>query len=1421
MRLACMTVRVLGPLSVDGPELSPRERTVLAALIVRRGNVMTGAELADAVWGDDLPATWQQQVRNAVARIRSRLGTESVRTAGDGYTLGIDGDAIDAVRFERLVADGRRFGLEGAPDRAAAAFRRALDLWRGAPLPDVATWPPGQIEALRLREVRASVEDELVDARLRCGEHADVIPDAERLVREDPLRERRWGLLALANYRADRQAEAMAVLRAARTRLSEELGVDPSRSLADLETAILRHDVALEAPAGPGGRLEDAATSPCPWRGLAAYDEGDEALFFGRDADVQAVLARCRPRSIVTIVGPSGCGKSSLLRAGVVPRLREQGRTAEVITPGAATAEAFGDGLSVIGIDQAEELLARSPEELRALGARASDWVQSGGCLILTLRSDALDRATALPGVGAPLGRGVYALSPLDTAMLHEAVTGPAEAAGLRLEPGLIDVILRDAGERPGILPALSHALTATWSRREGATLTLDGYEASGGIAGAIAQSAEQVYAGLTPAAREVCRSLMMRLIERTPEGTVVRRRVPLATLTSDGVRRSVVEGLVAARLVTVDGDAAMIAHEAVGRTWPRLDGWLTEDAANARMLRQVEEAAAVWNSAGRADEDLLRGARLHAALEWREDSSPDLTEVETAFLDAAAERQQDEVRRLAARANRERAQNRRLRLSLVAAAVLLVAALVATGVAALRGAEAQASAEDARIEALAATSLRIRDSDRDVAALLAAELYRRYPDDPRARSALLGSLTEAGGLVRTIRFDPGSLVSARLIPGTDTALVVTDAPPGTGDGGDTETAVVDLETGAVLDELDVPLPTVDFRIWRDIYISEDASTALIQTGTLRPGGTCCANYMTAIDLASGTLKFDTVLLDTRTGQKPAITPDGSRAYFDHFVTGAPSWIDLATGEVFASREHDPKEFENIPGRYNGLALIDGRLYIGMEDHIAVYDPDSLRLIDAIDLPGASLAEVLIMDDAAGGLIAVGDAGAVRVDLATSEILWRQGDALRCVSGIAVPPSSFLCATGIGLVKEHDLETGQETGRSFDTLSEDNYTVDVLPGGEEFVTVVPFNPPSLQRWRIDDAPAITRPVALGFDLTDGFGASGSMAIIRPRGDVVMGLLPSGTVLNTDEELEYMQLWDLEADVPVGEPAFGMIWLTDTVVARLDRDVAWTLEDVASGDRYPVAAIADAGEAWLNPGAPGGHAWAITSDSLIAFDPETGEPTADPIALPFDGARDYLSISEIPGAGRVVVTWRSRAGGVDQTAVYDIATGEELARGLEHDSIAIALPDGTVLSANAERLLRSDADLSPLEALAKAGTAPMHMTVSSDGRLLLTASFDQRMALYDLTDGRRLGDEIVGAFDPDNFWPVGFLREDGQAMVTSSDDGVLVWDLRPAALRDAVCTMVSRELTDLEWSTYLGDERVAPTCPVAAELTAQE
>lgn len=257
-----MVVKVLGPLDTGTDALGARERTTLTALVVRRGSTVAPADLADAWWGETPPRTWEQQVRNAVARIRSRLGRESVETVGWQYRLGVDPDSIDAVRFERLVSSARGHALRGEHPRAIDAYGKALALWRGAPLQDVADWGPGVAEALRLDEIRTSAEEERLDSRLAAGEHRSGIADAERLLREQPLREDRWAIVALANYRADRQAEALAVLRAARERLADEFGIEPGARLTSLELGMLRHDPALDAPAVEPAAPSRAARAP-------------------------------------------------------------------------------------------------------------------------------------------------------------------------------------------------------------------------------------------------------------------------------------------------------------------------------------------------------------------------------------------------------------------------------------------------------------------------------------------------------------------------------------------------------------------------------------------------------------------------------------------------------------------------------------------------------------------------------------------------------------------------------------------------------------------------------------------------------------------------------------------------------------------------------------------------------------------------------------------------------------------------------------------------------------------------------------------------------------------------------------------------------------------------------------------------------
>ena len=196
------------------------------------------------------------------------------------------------------------------------------------------------------------------------------------------MRERRWAILALAQYRCGRQGDALRSLTRARRTLVDELGIDPGPDLVSLEDAILRQDPSLSAVPEAA-----AASEACPYKGLASYDVGDEETFFGRDAEIAACLERLRSTPLLVVAGPSGCGKSSLVRAGLVPALRRRGQTVVVFVPGADpeaamdTAIAEVDGPAVLVIDQFEELLAlgHPPEVVRLFCRRVAAARVRGG----------------------------------------------------------------------------------------------------------------------------------------------------------------------------------------------------------------------------------------------------------------------------------------------------------------------------------------------------------------------------------------------------------------------------------------------------------------------------------------------------------------------------------------------------------------------------------------------------------------------------------------------------------------------------------------------------------------------------------------------------------------------------------------------------------------------------------------------------------------------------------------------------------------------------------------------------------------------------------------------------------------------------------------------------------------------------------
>ena len=200
------------------------------------------------------------------------------------------------------------------------------------------------------------------------------------------------------------------------------------------------------------------------------------------------------------------------------------------------------------------------------------------------------------------------------------AIEGPANVAGLRLEPGLNELIVREVADEPGALPLLSHALLETWKRRKRRTLTVDAYLDAGGVDGAIAATAEGVYEALDPAQQHIARSIFLRLTQPGDGTEDTRRRAPLTELVigADAAEtESVLHLLADARLVTLDEQTAEVAHEAVIREWPRLRNWIDEDRDGLRIHRHLTHTARDWDALERDDAELYRGPRLATAEEW------------------------------------------------------------------------------------------------------------------------------------------------------------------------------------------------------------------------------------------------------------------------------------------------------------------------------------------------------------------------------------------------------------------------------------------------------------------------------------------------------------------------------------------------------------------------------------------------------------------------------------------------------------------------------------------------------------------------------------------------------------------------------------------------------------------------------------
>ncbi|MEU0219094.1 hypothetical protein ABZ281_30145, partial [Streptomyces sp. NPDC006265] len=423
----------------------------------------------------------------------------------------------------------------------------------------------------------------------------------------------------------------------------------------------------------------------------------------------------------------------------------------------------------VVIVDQFEETFTLCPDEaerrtfievLHAACSAAGPGEPAPAVVVLGIRADFYDRCLRYPELADALQHRHMVLGPLTTTELREAVTGPAKAVGLELEPGLAELIVREVstdGPRgahdAGVLPLLSHALLATWQRRKAGRLTLAGYRAAGGIQGAVAATAERAWTGLDPAARTAARLLLLRLVRLGEDTQATRRRGTRRQLaeesTDPGKTEESLEALVRARLVTLDAETVEITHEALLHAWPRLREWIDEDRQGNLLRQRLEEDGRAWEESSRDTSLLYRGSRLEQAHGWaRSAGDTFLTRSAVEFLAASV-----------------RLRRRITWISRGAVATLVVLAILAVGSAVV----AWKQRDEAVFEQVLAQSDRLQDTDPSLSAQLDLVAHGLRPDDKGANSRLISivnaplstPLTGHTGAVYLTTFSPNGRILA------------------------------------------------------------------------------------------------------------------------------------------------------------------------------------------------------------------------------------------------------------------------------------------------------------------------------------------------------------------------------------------------------------------------------------------------------------------------------------------------------------------------------------------------------------------------------------------------------------------------------------------------------------------------------------
>nr|WP_157527642.1 hypothetical protein [Kibdelosporangium sp. MJ126-NF4]CEL15648.1 High-affnity carbon uptake protein Hat/HatR [Kibdelosporangium sp. MJ126-NF4] len=361
--------------------------------------------------------------------------------------------------------------------------------------------------------------------------------------------------------------------------------------------------------ASQGEMPRQAPSSPYP--GLSAFTAEDASFFFGREHLVARLLDKVTsvpPGELVAVVGQAGSGKSSMLRAGLIPALRARSIAHAVLVPGAQPVAELDRVLelglpsrSVLIVDQFEELFTLTqPEAREEFLTRLTGRIADDCVVVFAVREDFSGRcAETHPAVRQSLRDNAVHVDPMSKEELRAAIVLPAADRGLRLEPGLVELLLSDLGvddsddASTDALPLLAHTLRLIWARRRGDVLTVEAYQEIGGFRSTLLQTADQLYDRLSEEDQRIMRAVLLQLVEFSADGTVRRRRARIDDLPTAG---RVLDWMTSSRLLALSSDYAELIHDTV-LGWPRLRQWITEERELLESVQELREQADRWEA--------------------------------------------------------------------------------------------------------------------------------------------------------------------------------------------------------------------------------------------------------------------------------------------------------------------------------------------------------------------------------------------------------------------------------------------------------------------------------------------------------------------------------------------------------------------------------------------------------------------------------------------------------------------------------------------------------------------------------------------------------------------------------------------------------------------------------------------------------